>query len=90
VEFRGWPAEALEFFEGLEADNSKSYWHRNKGVYETAVRAPMEALIDELAPKWGDGRGRLHPPDLADLRCGRRDVGDGPGPARAVPAGRGR
>ena len=24
--FRGWPAEALEFFEGLEADNSKAYW----------------------------------------------------------------
>jgi uncharacterized protein (TIGR02453 family) len=56
MEFRGWPAEALEFFEGLEADNSKSYWQRNKDVYETAVRAPMEALIDELAPKWGDGR----------------------------------
>lgn len=23
--FRGWPAEALEFHEGLEADNSKTY-----------------------------------------------------------------
>jgi uncharacterized protein (TIGR02453 family) len=56
MEFRGWPAEALEFFEGLEADNSKAYWQRNKSVYETAVRAPMEALIEELAPKWGDGR----------------------------------
>jgi uncharacterized protein (TIGR02453 family) len=56
VEFRGWPVEALEFFEGLEADNSKAYWLKNKSVYETAVRAPMEALIAELAPKWGDGR----------------------------------
>jgi len=26
VAFRGWPPEAIEFFEGLEADNSKSYW----------------------------------------------------------------
>ena len=54
--FRGWPAEALEFFEGLEADNSKSYWQRNKDVYESLVRAPMEALLKELASEWGEGR----------------------------------
>jgi uncharacterized protein (TIGR02453 family) len=54
--FHGWRAEALEFFEGLEADNSKSYWQRNKSVYETLVRAPMEELLAELAPEWGDGR----------------------------------
>ncbi len=42
VAFRGWPAEALEFFEGLEADNTKTYWQRNKPVYERIVRAPME------------------------------------------------
>jgi uncharacterized protein (TIGR02453 family) len=54
--FRGWPAEALEFFEGLEADNSKTYWQENRNVYDTAVRAPMEALLEELAPEWGDGR----------------------------------
>src|SRR5438132_24143 len=34
VAFRGWPAEALEFFEGLEADNSKAYWQRNREEYE--------------------------------------------------------
>jgi uncharacterized protein (TIGR02453 family) len=56
VTFRGWPAEAVEFFEGLEADNSKVYWQRNKGVYETLVRAPMEELIAELEPDWGEGR----------------------------------
>ena len=39
--FRGWPAEALEFFEGLEADNSKTYWQQNKDVYDSMVRAPM-------------------------------------------------
>jgi len=54
--FRGWPAEALEFFEGLEADNSKVYWQANKRVYEDQIRAPMEALIEELAPKWGEGK----------------------------------
>ena len=51
--FRGWPAEALEFFEGLEADNSKAYWQRNKETYEQLVRAPMEALLAELEPEFG-------------------------------------
>jgi uncharacterized protein (TIGR02453 family) len=54
--FHGWKAEALEFFEGLEADNSKAYWQRNKDVYETLVRAPMEELLAELEPEFGDGR----------------------------------
>jgi uncharacterized protein (TIGR02453 family) len=54
--FRGWPEEALEFFEGLEADNSKTYWQQNKDRYETLVRAPMEELIEELAPEWGEGK----------------------------------
>jgi uncharacterized protein (TIGR02453 family) len=54
--FRGWPAEALDFFEGLEADNSKTYWQRNRDVYDTMVRAPMEELLKELAPEWGKGR----------------------------------
>ena len=54
--FQGWPVEALEFFEGLEADNSKTYWQQNKDRYETLVRAPMEELIDELAPEWGEGK----------------------------------
>src|SRR3989442_14966296 len=63
--FRGWPAEALEFFEGLEADNTKAYWQEHKAVYETAVRPPMEQLLAELAPDWGDGR--IHRP-YRDIR----------------------
>ena len=54
--FRGWKVEALEFFEGLEADNSKSFWQAHKGVYEDVVRAPMEELLAELEPEYGDGR----------------------------------
>ena len=54
--FTGWPAEALEFFDGLEAENSKAYWQRNKAAYETLVRAPMEALLADLEPSWGEGR----------------------------------
>lgn len=54
--FRGWPVEALEFFEGLEADNTKTYWQANNTVYETLVRAPMEELLAELEPQWGEGK----------------------------------
>jgi uncharacterized protein (TIGR02453 family) len=42
--FRGWPPEAIHFWEGLEADNSKTYWTAHRQLYEDAVRAPMEAL----------------------------------------------
>jgi uncharacterized protein (TIGR02453 family) len=43
--FRGFPPEALTFFAGLEADNSRGYWAAHADVYAHAVRAPMEALI---------------------------------------------
>ncbi len=54
--FKGWPPEAIEFFEGLEADNSKSYWLAHRTVYEEQVKAPMEALLAELAPEFGEGK----------------------------------
>ena len=50
VAFSGFPAEAVAFYEGLAADNSRTYWLEHKPVYERSVRAPMEALLDELAP----------------------------------------
>jgi uncharacterized protein (TIGR02453 family) len=56
VAFRGWPSEALEFYEGLEADNSKTYWTAHKQVYEEQVRAPMEALLKELEPEFGPAK----------------------------------
>jgi uncharacterized protein (TIGR02453 family) len=52
--FSGWPEEALEFYEGLEADNSKTYWTRHKAVYEEAVLAPMTELLTELGPRFGE------------------------------------
>ena len=54
--FRGWKAEALEFFDGLEEENTKAYWQRNKTIYDNDVRAPMEELLKELESKWGEGR----------------------------------
>jgi uncharacterized protein (TIGR02453 family) len=54
--FKGWPVEAVEFYEGLEDDNSKTYWHAHKAVYDELVRAPMEELLAELEPEFGTGR----------------------------------
>lgn len=48
--------EAIEFFEGLTADNSKAYWQENKTIYEQCVRAPMEELLAELEPEFGAGK----------------------------------
>ena len=53
--FHGWKVEALEFFESLEADNSKVFWERHKAFYVDEVRAPMEALLTELAGEFGEG-----------------------------------
>jgi uncharacterized protein (TIGR02453 family) len=52
--FGGWPSEALEFYEGLEADNSKSYWTSRKAVYDEKVLRPMTELLEELAPEFGE------------------------------------
>ena len=56
MSFAGWPEEALDFYEDLEADNSKAYWTAHKETYETAVRAPMLALLADLAAEFGEGK----------------------------------
>jgi uncharacterized protein (TIGR02453 family) len=56
VRFEGFPDEGLVFYEGLEADNSKTYWSRHKPDYEAHVRAPLLALLEELAPEFGPAK----------------------------------
>ena len=51
--FTGFPDEGLVFYEGLEADNSKAYWTQHRDAYESAVRAPFQALLEELSPEFG-------------------------------------
>ena len=53
MSFEGFPDEGLVFYEGLEADNSKTYWMQHRQAYDDAVRTPMQALLDELAPEFG-------------------------------------
>jgi uncharacterized protein (DUF2461 family) len=54
--FTGWPTAALEFYEGLEADNSKAYWTSRKAVYQEHVLRPMEELLEDLAPEFGGSK----------------------------------
>jgi uncharacterized protein (TIGR02453 family) len=56
MSFQGWPEEALDFYEGLEADNSKTYWTAHKAIYEEKVRGPMVELLDELGPEFGESK----------------------------------
>lgn len=47
--FAGIPANAIEFYQRLEADNSKAFWEANKATFVAAVREPVKALCDELS-----------------------------------------
>src|ERR1700744_1171426 len=52
--FGGWPAEALGFYAGLGDDTSREYWTGGKAVYQEQVLRPMEELLEELAPEFGE------------------------------------
>src|SRR3954452_8849447 len=54
--FKGWNEAAVVFFEGLEVDNSKEYWHANKSTYDEHVRRPMEGVLAELEREFGEGK----------------------------------
>lgn len=54
--FTGFGDGAVEFYDGLVADNSKAYWTDQRAVYESDVRAPMQALLAALEPEFGAGK----------------------------------
>jgi len=54
--FSGWSPEAVEFFEGLRADNTRTYWNAHKEFYEASVRGPVAELLDELSGGVRPGR----------------------------------
>ena len=51
--FTGWPDAALDFFAGLEADNSKPYWLAHRDTYDTCVKAPFLALSEIIEAAFG-------------------------------------
>jgi uncharacterized protein (TIGR02453 family) len=54
--FSGWPTTAIDFFDGLEEDNSREYWLAHRATYDRDVKAPMQALLDELAAEFGGAK----------------------------------
>ena len=53
MSFTGFPVAALDFYDDLEMDNTKSFWEANKAVYDESVAAPMKALTATLEPEFG-------------------------------------
>jgi uncharacterized protein (TIGR02453 family) len=51
--FRGWPQDALDFYIGLEADNSRKYWLAHKATYDECVKAPFDALSEKVEREFG-------------------------------------
>ena len=47
--FEGFGPKAIEWFIGLEQDNSKSYFEANRAIFEEQVREPMLALLMEAS-----------------------------------------
>ncbi len=56
MSFEGFPEAALDFYDDLEMDNSKTFWDAHREVYDTAVAAPMRALVAVLEPEFGPAR----------------------------------
>jgi uncharacterized protein (TIGR02453 family) len=54
--FTGFPVAALDFYDDLELDNTKSFWTAHKDVYESAVKAPMLALVAALEQEFGPAK----------------------------------
>ncbi|HET8560523.1 MAG TPA: DUF2461 domain-containing protein [Marmoricola sp.] len=55
-EFTGFPVAALDFYDDLEMDNTRSFWEAHKQVYLDSVRAPMVALTEALAAEFGPAK----------------------------------
>jgi len=51
--FLGFGPSALKWFEGLEANNQKTWFDANRPTFEAEVKAPLLALLDEFASRHG-------------------------------------
>jgi uncharacterized protein (TIGR02453 family) len=56
VAFTGFPVAALDFYEDLEDDNTKTFWTAHKHVYDESVKAPLEALCAAVEPEFGPAK----------------------------------
>lgn len=56
MSFTGFPVAALDFYDDLEVDNTKSFWEAHKHVWQESVQAPMKALMAALEPEFGSAK----------------------------------
>lgn len=47
-EFTGFPADALAFLRALRRNNRRDWFEANRARYERSLRAPLEALVEEM------------------------------------------
>lgn len=51
--FIGFPPSLYEFYDGLDEDNSKEFFHAHKEQWESSVKGPMALMLGALAPEFG-------------------------------------
>lgn len=51
--FTGIPLAALDFYEALAVDNTRTWWTAHKDAYERDVRGPLTDLVAELEGEFG-------------------------------------
>lgn len=51
--FTGFPSQALRFLGGIARHNEKPWFEAHRAEYETAIRAPLVALVEELDARLG-------------------------------------
>ena len=56
VPFDGFGPHLLEFYDGLQVDNSKAYWLAHKARFDAEIAEPLHALAEELAPRFGEAK----------------------------------
>ena len=56
ADFTGFPTTALDFYDDLEVDNTRTFWEAHKGTYDYSVKRPMVALTDALAEEFGEAK----------------------------------
>ncbi len=53
TQFSGWPIEAIEYFQGIEVNNTKAFFAENRELYQSAVRGPFDLLNAEVTNDYG-------------------------------------
>jgi uncharacterized protein (TIGR02453 family) len=56
VLFEGFGTGLVPFYEELAANNTRDWWLANKPRYERDVRAPLEHLLEDLRPEFGEAK----------------------------------